>query len=275
MAPSYTVEVYIQAQSGSRGIAFWKTLPDGDEHSTTLAKHTIIERLRPLLKQGICRGLNEEFVKKAIVRNQLILILYNQDDEPCAFILARFGEDDSIYLDVICALEGGAVLLTEFLRILGNLDVNYVSLSALANVLSYYPRFGFEHRKDCYATPPDITMPPELLNWIKQTRPSNDELAANSMFQTFIEYLHKMGYTASTAEGCLDPRLSISEFLERGCDGSGFEMRKCLKHVPLRTPAYQTRLHTIRNTRRSPLRKEFKTRFAATIKQKKGKKSRA
>lgn len=264
----HSVEFYIQNAAGAQGKTFWRELPNGKYRSTILTKHTIFERLKPLLKEGICTGLNISYVESAITQNQFLMILYDNSGNPCAFILSRLeGAPVHAYLDVICAKEGGTVILTEYLRILAEQDVEYVTLSALEAVLSYYPRFGFEHRKDCTMTPPDLVMPPELMAWIKHKRPTNAELMENPMFRVFIEYLHKLGYTSNTKEECLNPDISLDEFLEHGCEKSGFEMRRCFKHTPpARTPAYRTRSHK-NQKQKSKKRNELRTRY--TVKSKK------
>ncbi len=55
-----------------------------------------------------------------------------------------FSQDNSWYLDIICARGVGSLLIKQIQQLATETpEVRYVSLSALPNVIGYYKRFGF------------------------------------------------------------------------------------------------------------------------------------
>jgi len=85
---------------------------------------------------------------------------YDRDIESetlMGFILANTNYlpngEKSLYVDVLCSntkpynylLRGGKILLNEALNIANNMSYNYLELSSISQVLSYYRKLGFSH----------------------------------------------------------------------------------------------------------------------------------
>jgi hypothetical protein len=223
---------YIQSEKGIIGDSYRLNLKTREVEMSAYKKETLKEII---LGTGrtFCEGsVERNYVRQAIRRNTMIFILFDESDVMKGFLLATPLDKDRVYLDVICAAKGfGSTLLREFIQAMGS--YGEIILSALTSVLAYYPQFGFEHRHDC-VRPASLTMPPEMITGIK-----NKDPFWLSRIPEFQMFLRDNGFVVQTDPDCHNPSLSYEQFMEKGCDASGFEMRKCIKQFP--GPSMETR----------------------------------
>jgi hypothetical protein len=221
-----------------------------EREAIRLTKETIFQRIHRAEIQTLCHGdLNPTYVQTTIRESTLILLIYkgstgNTNKVLQGFLLSHKTTDGGYFLDVICAAPGfGSPLLSTFLMLVERGGATYVTLNALSTVLSYYPRFGFEFRKSCdLDKPANTTMPAEVSDWIRASKPNVDTLKAHPPFRAFLDDVRRLGYAVDTDNDCDDLTIPMNDFMERRCNASGFEMRRCFKHVP--PPRYLTRSQT-------------------------------
>jgi predicted N-acetyltransferase YhbS len=183
-----------------------------------------------------CLGMVDGgYISRIIPDNNFFMILKNRVKskfEVAAFLIGRFAADYA-YIDVVCGT-GGINLINAFANEANGRGYAFVELSSLANVLAYYPRHGFEHRKQCIG-PPDIVIPGTLANQLKNdmkdmTGTKMDDYYrsdASTDLKDFIMDLHRRGYTSSEKPECQDPGIEWSQYYENDCQIDGFKMRKC------------------------------------------------
>lgn len=237
MSDEFTFEVYIQPAEGKgrRGIAYRESLKEPRTREyIRLTKDTIKERVRPLAL-GVCQGtVSPGYVMRAITSNSN-LIMMKKGTKVIGFVIAKPTHDGGYYLDVICSAAAerkGRDLLLYFLRLAEEQGARYVELSSLPSVLSYYPQFGFEHRQRCTTDKDVIRMPDELLNWIKRTRPNEEQLLDNEEFLAFLDVLRAFGYTADKDDFCQSNNVDFNDYMDEQCFGNGYTMRKCYTASP-------------------------------------------
>lgn len=235
MSDDYSFEVYIQPAGGKRGIAYRESLKEPRVREyIRLTKDTIKERIRPLAL-GVCQAtVSPGYVVRAIADNS-ILIMMKRGNRVIGFVLAKPTRDGGHYLDVICSAAAerkGRDLLLYFLRLAEEQGTRYVELSSLPTVLSYYPQFGFEHRHRCDTGKETIRMPNELLDWIKKSKPTEEQLFNNEEFLAFLDVLRAFGYTADKDDFCQSNDVDFNDYMDEECFGSGYTMRKCYVASP-------------------------------------------
>jgi hypothetical protein len=235
MSDEYSFEVYTQPAGGRRGIAYREPLKEPRVREyIRLTKDTIKERVRPLAL-GVCQAtVSPGYVVRAIANNS-ILIMMKKGNEVIGFVIAKPTHDGGHYLDVICssaAERKGRDLLLYFLRLVEEQGTRYVELSSLPTVLSYYPQFGFEHRTRCTTDKETIRMPDELLDWIKRSKPTEEQLFNNEEFLAFLDVLRAFGYTADKDDFCQSNNVDFNDYMDEECFGSGYTMRKCYTASP-------------------------------------------
>ncbi len=140
------------------------------------------------------------------------------------FITASFVEDDGVYLDVICSSKEGGKLLKLFMNYCQHeLGVSYISLNSLSPVLTFYPAYGFAHRKSC-DVPPDAVASPEFVRYMRELDIEPTKYYDNSYIVHFLMELGKRGHAVN--EHC-DGEMSRKSFRELGCASDGFRMQAC------------------------------------------------
>jgi hypothetical protein len=169
---------------------------------------------------------------------------------PIAFLIGREqseGGRRGIYIDVICSYKEsqiGTRFLQYFHRIVALLGYDYIKLSSLANVVTYYPRpeLGYRFRLECSPRAGAQGFGQEILTdetkghrlatrfrvGKKPMWPSDTvEAVGDDDYRTFLHFLHRHGLTTKTTGGCSDSSLSMDDFVRRGCAEDGFHMAKC------------------------------------------------
>jgi hypothetical protein len=256
-------DIYIQPGFGERGSAYRLHADSSVYESIVLTKDTIKQRLIAKDIDLLCKDtVSASYVKSAVDTSTLIVLLY-VNRGLSGFVLANETEHGGIYLDVICAVQRGGELLRVFLMLAEKYGAKYVMLSALASVLSFYPQYGFQHRMDCdMGKGPDVVMPPELIQWIKTTRPTEEQLLEHPVFSAYLNYLREMGYSVNTDDECKNTSKNMKNYIEDECHMSGFEMRKCFVHDPQITRT----VHTRAMTRRKKAKQAKQNAFSKTLK---------
>ncbi len=182
---------------------------------------------------NLCKGdIKREYIEYAFGANTHRFFVMKDVTEPKVYgILFAKRVGAGIYLDVVCASGSfGSIFLNYFFDYCQKSGFEFIKLSSLATVLSYYPRLGFQHRKSC-ASAADLAFPPSLLTDIKTRRrkekgrlldaegklnPTTEcektpqecgslledvyELLKYPPFQEFLDQLRKHGYTAKGSE---------------------------------------------------------------------------
>lgn len=192
-------------------------------------------------------------------RNQLIMMLSEDHivkrgrgvyDTPSSkgFILAR-KEGEGMYLDIICTSPGlGSALLDFFHSFAEAKGAKFVKLSSLANVLTYYPKKGYEFRKTCMGAPlailPEslLTRDPKVKSIPKTTYEAYDDKDYfNFMYETLYK---KADLGVRAAEDCkrLHPEpLAGEEYKARDCAQDGYTMLRCIRAPIKKGGAHKTR----------------------------------
>ena len=132
-----------------------------DDNVTTFLRKDLEKRI--LKDRQYCGlNINDEYLVEQLSKdeNPYLLVLTGiqktKDVVPKSkgFIIAHQLFKDGktgMYLDVICTDKGLGKILLNFFEYFAftHLDLKFVELSSLANVLTYYPKFGYEFRKSC------------------------------------------------------------------------------------------------------------------------------
>lgn len=213
--------------------------------------HVNKNKLKNLIKSmhdETCKDIvRKSYVNSQLNENQLYLILFDTSDnsiennvirgKPVGFILGhnKYRDDNNNYLkeayiDVICAIPGtGRYLLQYFIDFANMNKYKAVSLKAIPNVLTYYPKFGFKHRHSCKKNEKGI-VPPKELNDEKYRDPKYKDI--NNIYDddTYFKYqikLRKNGFGDFDGD-CSKKKMTKEEFGDNDCGADGYMMRKCL-----------------------------------------------
>jgi len=176
---------------------------------------------------------------------------------PISFIIGtvnhldHFGKDipnGELYIDVICSCTGaGRHLLDFFIDFADRTGYNAVSLSALPNVLLYYPRFGFTHRSGC--KPGDNGLEVDVITQKKQELWDRKDFYRNMTFEELCDdpefsdhlselqeklYGSQVGDCASNIFKNFTKAQKIQVLKRNNCGNNGYMMRKCLRYHPVR-----------------------------------------
>lgn len=249
--PIITISLFLAVLEKAREKPFLATgfetsldVPDAPQRTPLSLKGSDLEaRVLPELCRG---GVDPGYVKRQIKKNNRYFLLYYRVFElgrgsrmserivPAAFLLADMQDKKSMYIDVVCAMPSNPPMNKHNGTMLIEYAINYarterltdVVLSALPPVLTYYPRFGFEHRKSC-ADNVNVTAPAVLRQ--KALPKTVDGLYTDDDFLTYMAQLYLKGY-GSDCE--IDASTSIQNakhiISQKRCGINGFKMRKCL-----------------------------------------------
>lgn len=139
-----------------------------------------------------------------------------------AFIVGYILEN-GLYIHTICSDKGyGAYLLNFFIEYAKFIGKKFVALHAISSVLGYYPKFGFEHKKDCSAA--GFT----IYNRLDKTRipiTLQNSMRNDDMIRFMME-LEELGFGKS-AEICKYTK-NKEEFMRNQCGSNGYYMIRCL-----------------------------------------------
>jgi hypothetical protein len=140
------------------------------------------------------------------------------------------------YIDIVCAARGfGGKLMNFFHTFAFDNGASFVKLSSLANVLTYYPTFGYEFRKTC-SGPRLATLPATLTSRNFKARPAPEDTPAAYEDKDYMDFMYNTLYRVADlgvrdAAHCKDrpPALTRAQFGDEthDCAQDGFTMIKC------------------------------------------------
>ena len=245
---SSPLQVYILEQPGYGAVGKVYKTPIDDFRSRTETKITKTElskHIHAIRKQACQDNVSEYYVQDAISLNNVIVVMFQTTTEmvetydlrskpsvfvskevvnPIGFILASTDEN-GFFIDVICSIRNTGELLKYFIQYC---EDQPITLHALANVLSYYPKYGFEFRQSCKG--PVLVRLPESIqkrNPREQPFPKKESNAYNDDdFSNLMIELVENGFAVK--EGCTG-KLTRESLKSESCGDEGFTMIRCPK----------------------------------------------
>lgn len=247
------------------------TLADG-KRSAQLATISIDEfkyHIKALLDANACDGnVNPDWAKEQIEdskKNPIRFLVFGPkppsmhrtrgdfgkvgEPIPLAFLFGSFEKDRSTgqkgaYINVVCSFKDaniGRPFLDYFHKLIDRLEnYQYVKLSALANVITYYPQLGYRFRHDCSEVGFGVehlkmahltkdTWPGERDKDGRPKWPKDTKSAYKiPVYVDFMMGLHRRGFTVKQKSPCDDLSLDAKKFIDPGdCAEDGFKMVKC------------------------------------------------
>lgn len=193
----------------------------GDAYVTVLQylTETAVQPMSEALSAQIAPWKTEAFPPKHKVfatlppRRNVMLVGY-MDNKPFGFLLGNATKQKT-YVDVICG-SPGAPILEAFLRWSKKREVR---LSALLNVLGYYPKFGFEFGK-CGANPKldesVKALPKDAFENVFDLSPAA---------QKVVETLRKKKLVVKEPKGCRG--ITAKQYIVQNCFTNGVPMVRC------------------------------------------------
>lgn len=153
-----------------------------------MTKDTILQRV---LANDVCKGvIGIPYIREQIVPARTILVAYGPQLQPLGFVLAYPTDGQrGLHVSILCAHSVGRHMLDLLFQVATDQRVEYVELDALPHVLSYYPQFGFEHRKSCRSRP-TVGMPEGLKQRIKRGEIQPDILV--SEVQSIMKSIYEL-----------------------------------------------------------------------------------
>ena len=210
---------------------------------TNITKTQLSKYILEVRKQACQDNVSDYYVKDAISLNNVIVVMFQTGKEmfetydlrskpstlvakdvviPIGFILASTDEN-GFYIDVICSIRNTGELLKYFIQYCEHTPI---TLHALANVLSYYPKFGFEFRTSC--NEPVLVKLPESIQTRnprekpfpkKESDAYNDDDFSNLMLELVEKGL-------AVKEGCATI-MTKNALKKESCGDEGFTMMRC------------------------------------------------
>lgn len=247
-APSDPLYVYwtVDIESSSRQRVYVAPLANSEDLTVTSLKRTDLKKA--ILDSATYCGtnINEEYLKaqQSKSKNPMIFILsrflISSGDtlmpESLGFILSREEEEGTgVYLDVICTAPGFGRLFLDFFHdfVFSDPTHEYIKLSSLANVLTLYPKFGYEFRRTCHGAPL-ATLSTKLTERVATKVPPPPNTTAAYADSDYLDFMYDTLYKTADlgvreAEDCkkLVPFISRRQFIKSDCAQDGFTMIKC------------------------------------------------
>ncbi len=224
---AYTVTVY-DKYAKPKGFR----TPLGDMNDRTylrnLTKEIMSHSILPLRNEACKDSVSPGYIAEAIHQNSLIMV-FKRDNKPHGFIISSPKRGSGVYLDVICAKSEGSKFLQYFIDYVESRGYGIITLSALPTVLTFYPRFGFEHRKSCAAGADVVPLPAAIQAKIaaKKLPKDMEEVYFDDDFRAFMLELHNKGFSTKRDELCALRDLNEYELGWYECFDDGYKMRRC------------------------------------------------
>jgi len=253
MSIVYTILVSEQIYPGARG--YVSETPSNNPSlrtPTNYNKSTLATDILTTLRYTACGDtVSSQYVSQALTSNTIVMVMYGMESKdvnvlgylrstpsttmtqqvrvPVGFILARPNED-GVYLDVICAAANGSELLKYFIQYSSLMRFSAITLTSLANVLAFYPKYGFEFRTTCHG-PPLATLPDEIKYRDKHIKPfpkTWDEAVDDEDYATFMVRLQRRGLASNEADH-KDTDVNLGDLIDKEIGYHGFKMKLCGK----------------------------------------------
>ncbi len=193
-----------------------------------LTKEIIGHSILPIRNEACKTTVSPGYIAESIKQNSLIMVL-KQDSKPHGFIISSPKHGSGVYLDVICAKSDGSKFLQYFIDYVESCGYGIITLSSLPTVLTFYPRFGFEHRKSCAAGADVVPLPAAIQAKIAAKKLPKDveDAYMDDDFRAFMLELHNKGYSTKRDELCALRDLNEYELGWYECFDDGYKMRRC------------------------------------------------
>ena len=193
----------------------------GDAYVTVLQylTDTAVQPMSEVLSAQIAPWKTETFppankVYATLPPRRNVMLVGYLNNQPFGFLLGNATKKKT-YVDVICG-SPGAPILEAFLHWSKKREVR---LSALLNVLGYYPKFGFEFGK-CGANPDLVenvkALPKEAFENVFDLSPAA---------QKVVETLRKKKLVVKEPKGCRG--ITAKKYLVQNCFTNGVRMVRC------------------------------------------------
>jgi len=187
--------------------------------------------------------------------------------EPVAFAMCRMQispqKEKGLYIDIICSSpkrpgpftqHGGAVLLVILTKYARERNSDYVALSALPHVLTYYPKYGFKHTRQCVVDDAVLKVPASITQRVKsgELNLKKGRIVDEEVLD-FMVQLQEAGFGKPSID-CLGISTLATKRSKRDalvgskCGSNGFYMRACLRDLQ-RAASVAANTHLVANTR--------------------------
>ena len=224
---SYTVTVY-DKHAKPKGFRTPLGEPQNRSYLRNLTKEIINHSILPLRSEACKDSVSPGYIAEAIKQNSLIMI-FKRDNKPHGFIISSPKRGSGVYLDVICAKSEGGKFLQYFIDYVESRGYGIITLSSLPTVLTFYPKFGFEHRKSCAADAEVVRLPAaiEAKMAAKKLPKDFEEAYYDDDFRAFMVELHNKGFSTKRDDLCALRDLNEYELGWYECFDDGYKMRRC------------------------------------------------
>lgn len=198
---------------------------------------------------ALCHSqVKESYIKDQIKENDVYFVMYTKELKgtrrgdaeemiPVAFMMASYEDSGTnFYIDVICSKErknkaterhSATYLIRQAVKWARAHKMEQVSLSALPPVLTYYPRFGFAHRKSCKNVP-DIEVPEKLKQRNTPVNPRAKSVYDDYELMDYMVRLQDAGYGTRKTDPCVRRPITKQMMKSGQCADDGFKMRYCI-----------------------------------------------
>lgn len=158
--------------------------------------------------------------------NNFIMVVVDDDGTDKGVLQSKIDLDYS-KIDVVCAFKGfGAKLIAHYIQYFDHFfPNNYMKLSAMPNVLTFYQRFGFEFRQSIRSpvVRPDFTGYAQVLEAKKL--PDVDAAYKYVNVLNVLKYLQAEGINESKAyDGCKANESTNKDIIQNNCANDGYMM---------------------------------------------------
>lgn len=166
--------------------------------------------------------------------NNFVMIVSDDDGVRKGVLQANISQYGA-YIDVVCARRGfGSALIKHFLQYFdGIFPNNYVKLSAMPNVLTFYQQFGFEFRKSC-DEPPIRPFFDDYIQQLKEGKIKNEQDSyENDSALAILKYLQSFELNVTAAkDGCKRAdAYSTKSIVDNSCANDGYTMYRCPRYA--------------------------------------------
>jgi hypothetical protein len=218
----------------------------------TFTKKDMMDMIMPMRTYACQSNVSDDYIKTAFGKAQLVCILYNEHTaveerhkrsgtetvsvryiKPLGFILAypQYSEDPKreMYIDIICSSAQGSMFLQHFTSYVQATGYKSIGLSSLPSVLAYYPKFGYEFRKDC-ESPVLVAPSDEIKQYLAAKNPapktSYDAYTVPAYLKFMVD-LHNQGLSVKTDKECGKLPMDGETLKTYDCGVDGYTMKRC------------------------------------------------
>jgi len=189
----------------------------------------------------MCKNeINQSYIESQLKHNDIFFLLFDlskfkmekmidvlKTKDSRSFILGKYLGLNEYFIDILCSRPGyGKIILTNFISFCETLGAKSIILNSLPLVMTFYPKFGFEFRKNCRSLTNIISLPKNIKN--RKIFPKTiQELYDDDDYEEFINLLIKNEFSLDCNRKT--NKYTKNELKEHECGQiKGFRMVKCL-----------------------------------------------